>query len=362
MYKALPILMLLLTACAEAPKMLAKCDSHTSEHICGIQNPEDMDLLPSGEWLIFSEMLSEVDPDKPVYGSLGALNIESGEVISVFDKSVANWPTSELPALGDESCPGRPDPEKFGGHGLDVRRLNDGTVLLAAVNHGDRESIELFSIDESAERPIAIWRGCIFLQQQDLHNDVAIAADGSLYFTRFIVHPHHVGFSLIADGLRLVSGGDTGFVYHWTKNEGLKTVPNSEGSASNGISISSDDKTLYIAEWGTQGVYRLSLGSGQIVRDDIDLEVSPDNFTWSADGKLIVTGQEGDIFANIRCAETEPTTCDVSYGIYKIDPLTLSITELHKGTGAASVGLLAGDQLYVGSFAGDSIQKYKVTP
>ena len=361
MLRTLPILLLLLlTACADAPKMLAKCDTNSSGHICGVQNPEDMDVLPSGGWFVFSEMLSEADPDNVIYGGLGAVNVESGEAIPLFNESVANWPASELPALGDKACPGRPDPARFGGHGLDVRRLNDGTVLLAAVNHGDREAIELFTVDETGEEPIATWRGCIFPEQHDIHNDVAITADGSMYFTRFLAHPHHGGMNLYKDLFKLLTGADTGFVYHWSTAGGLQTVPNSEGSASNGISISADDKMLFIAEWGTESMYRLVLNGEHVARDEIDLEVAPDNFAWSPNGKLIVTGQIGDIMTNLRCTETEPTTCDVSYGVYEVDPQTLSVTEVRKGTGAASVGLPVADQIYVGTFAGDNIQKYKL--
>ena len=357
MLRALPILILfLLTACTETPEMLAKCDPESPERVCGIQNPEDMDVLPSGEWLVYSEMTSMANPDNPVFGSLSALNSSSGESITLFNEKVVNWPAEGLPSLGDAACPGRPDPGRFGGHGVDVRLLDDGTLLLAAVNHGDRESIELFSIDDTGEQPVATWRGCVNLDPHDLHNDVAIAADGSLYFTRFFAHPHHGGLSRYADMFRMVTGGDTGFVYHWSQTGGLQTVPNSEGSAPNGISISGDDKMLFIAEWGTRGVYRLTLDGEQVIRDEIDLGVAPDNFGWSTDGKLIATGQEGDNMANIRCAEVEQTTCNIPYGVYQIDPNTLAVTEILKGTGAASVGLPVGNQLYIGTFAGDNIQ------
>ena len=361
MLKFLPIVLLsFVSACTDVPKMLAKCSASDSDKVCGVQNPEDMDLLPSGNWLVFSEMLSEANPKNTVYGGLGALDVHSQTVVSLFGDSVANWPDADLPMLGDDNCPGKPDAAKFGGHGVDVRQLNDGTVLLAAVNHGDREAIELFSIEEQ-EQPIATWRGCVLLERHDIHNDVAIASDGSLYITRFSTSPHHMSVGLIKDAANLFVGGNTGYVYHWTKTDGLQLIENSEGSASNGISISNSDDVLFVAEWGTNKVYRLALDGSEVVRDEVQLEVAPDNFVWAPNGKLTVTGQEGNPFTNIRCTETTPTTCEVSYGVYEIDPNTLSVNPLHKGTGAASVAVPVEGSLYIGTFAGDNIQKHSYT-
>ena len=343
-------------ACAEKPNMLAACDEQAKDRICGIQNAEDIALLPSGNWFVHSEMLSEADPDNMAHGSLGAINITTHQAISLFSKDVAHWADDTLPLLGDESCPGKPDPAKFGGHGLDVRQLNDGTVLLAAVNHGDREAIELFSVDESGEIPLAIWRGCVFLDRNDIHNDVTIAADGSLYFTRFLSNVHHMNLTLIKDVVQLLIGGNTGFVYHWSQSGGLQVVPDSKGSAPNGISISPDDKALFIAEWGTEKVYRLKFEGEKIIRDEVTLEVAPDNFAWISNGNLTVTGQVGDQLTNIACVEKVPTTCDIPYGIYELDPETLDVRELHKGIGSASVSLPVGNKMYVGTFTGDNIQ------
>lgn len=357
MLRLLPYLtLILITACAEKPGMLAACDREAINRICGIQNAEDMALLPSGDWLVYSEMFFEVDTEHTVFGSLGAINTETKQVVSLFGEDVANWVDDSLALFGDESCPGKPDPSKFGGHGLDVRRLDDGTILLAAVNHGDREAIELFSVDESGEIPVASWRGCIFLDRDDLHNDVAIAADGGLYFARFLSNPHHVNLTLVKEIFLLLMEKSNGFVYYWSQSGGLQVVPDSEGSAPNGISISRDGRSLYIAEWGTKKVYRLMLEDKQVIRDEVALEVSPDNFSWSPNGKLMVTGQSGDPLSNIRCIEMTPATCDIPYGIYELDPETLAVRELHKGTGAASVSVVAGNKMYVGTFAGDNIE------
>lgn len=345
-----------LAACSGAPRTLAKCDPGVDTRICGLQQPEDMDYLPNSDWLVFSEMFYQVGDADMVYGGLKAYNVATGEVVPLFGDEESHWPDADLADLGDASCPSRPDPKQFGGHGIDVRRLDDGTVLLAAVNHGDRESIELFSIVDNGDRPIATWRGCVFLDRKVIHNDVAITAGGDLYFTRFIANPHHLRWELVLDFINLKTAGDTGFVYHWSKGKGLTIIPNSEGSASNGISISDDDSMLFIAAWGSEQVYRLTLKGDHVLRDTISLDVAPDNFSWSPQGKLIIVGQEGDQFANLKCVEVEPATCDIPYAVYAIDPQTLSTNELLRGVGAASVALLEDDTLYIGSYASDNIE------
>lgn len=360
MYKYLPVLALcFLTACVEVPEMLAECDSGTGKTICNLQNPEDMDFLPGSDWAVYSEMISELDPDNPVYGSIGALNLKTNQTVSLFGNKVATWADAGVAALGDESCPGKPDPARFGGHGIDVRRLNDGTILLAAVNHGDRESVELFSIDNSAEIPVAIWRGCVLLKREVIHNDVAITADGRLYITEFIANPHYANFRFIKDIFQLYFGRNTGFVYHWSKEGGLQIVANSKGSAPNGVSISKDDSSLFVAEWGEHKMYRLRFDGEQVVRDELALAIAPDNFSWRENGKLIVVGQKGDVFTIISCGEDRLTTCDIPYAVYEVDPDTLKISEIHKGTGAASVSLLFDEHLYVGTFVGDNIQVHR---
>lgn len=358
MYKLLPVILgTLLIGCADTPEMLAECDAASGKSICGIQNPEDMDFLPGSEWIILSEMISEADPENPIYGSIKALNLSTLDSISLFDQETKNWFVEKSTSLGDLSCPGKPDPTRFGGHGLDVRRLNDGTILLAAVNHGDREAVELFSIDDSGNVPRATWRGCVPLDREIIHNDVAITASGELYISHFVASPHYISARLIKDLYQLYVGEDTGVIYHWTPAHGLTIVPNSEGSAPNGISISQDDRFLFVAEWGENKVYRLNVGDDEFTRDEVSLPVSPDNFSWADSGKLIATGQEGEQLTNVSCTQLRPTTCNISFGVYEVDPKTLAVSEVYKGIGAESVSLIDGQSVFIGTFAGDNIQK-----
>ena len=363
MRRVLPLSILLcLGACSEVPEMLDPCDPDATDTVCAVLNPEDMDVIPDSQWIVFSEMLSEADPDGIRYGSLQLMDTNTRELRPLFGKDAVAVADHELAPLGDPSCPGEPDPARFGGHGLDLRRLADGTVLLAAVNHGDRESIELFSIEEGGEHPSALWRGCIPLERESIHNDVAIAADGSLYFTRFITNPHHTSFALLMDFIKLSFGADTGFVYRWSQSDGLQVLPDSEGSAPNGISIAPTDDVLFVAEWGEEKVYTLRLNDETISREEIELDFAPDNFAWSPGGKLTVTGQVGDPSTNIACVETIPTTCNIQYSVYELDPATLSLSKLMSGVGSSSIALPVGRELYVGSFTSDNIQVHPYAP
>ena len=120
-------------------------------------------------------------------------------------------------------------------------------------------------------------------------------------------------------------------------------MPGSEASGANGVEISDDGKTLYIAAWGSQSFIRLSRGATPPVREEIDLGFRIDNIHWAKDGKLISAGQVGQ-----------------DWRVVKIDPKTLKVETIYSqddnaGFGGGTVALEVGDTLWVGSYRGDRI-------
>lgn len=344
-----------LSACSEGPAMLAACDEDDANSICGLQNPEDMVLLPGHAWAVVSEMMSDTEAEGLRFGRLQWLDVGSDVVTPFLQDGLEVALDNSLPSLGDAACSTPPDPARFGGHGVDARRLADGSTLLAAINHGEREAIELFSIGVSGETPMATWRGCVMLPRERSHNDVAIAANGDLYVSVFSANPAVFSFDLLSDFVSLFTGGNTGMVYHWSASKGISPVEGSEGSAPNGVALAFDDTALLFAEWGQKKVVRLDLSGQEKERREVQLPMAPDNFAWRSDGTLIVAAQEGDAFSILGCFDTPPTTCDIPYGVYAIDPNSMMMKELLTGVGAISVAMPVGDRIYVGSFAGDSI-------
>ncbi len=95
----------------------------------------------------------------------------------------------------------------------------------------------------------------------------------------------------------------------------------------------------------------------EAVRASVALEHRPDNLTWTRDGRLLAAGQGGGLRAILACGEIEKGGCGLDYGVYIVDPVSLEATLLFTGEGAASVALEVGDEIYVGAFSGDQIER-----
>lgn len=157
-----------LAGCATAPPNLPACTQANSPNsICGLMNPEDIGLVPGGNWMIVSQMASR-DPDaefgapptRP--GNLLAISAQDGERHTIFP-AIVGWaldPGAVQPwaGWGDANCPSEPNQDNFEPQGIDVGRHGSGASMLAVVNHGGREAVEFFEI-ERGEQPAIAWRG-----------------------------------------------------------------------------------------------------------------------------------------------------------------------------------------------------------
>ncbi|HPG24080.1 MAG: hypothetical protein H6748_12295 [Spirochaetaceae bacterium] len=360
---ALAALVLLTGAgCLSTPDALAPCDGwESSRAICGLTNPEDLAWLPGGEWVVASEMArldpgSEAMPDPP--GRITAIRARDRALRPLFP---AEW-ASEAPASsgwGDAACPGPPDPARLQPHGLDVRRTGSGAGALAVVNHGGREAVELFEIvDADTDAPRLAWRGCVPMPEDAMTNDVAWLPDGGFVVTKFMPAIEGVGPKAIWSILKVSVGARTGGVLRWKPGGAVVPVAGSEGSAPNGIAASPDGRTLWVAAWGGEAVYQLRLdGTRAHERVEIPVDTHPDNLTWSESLGLVVAGQDPGPTKALGCGRLREGGCDIGYAVYAIDPHTLEARRVAAGRGAASVALEVGDELFVGVFAGDAIER-----
>ena len=120
-------------------------------------------------------------------------------------------------------------------------------------------------------------------------------------------------------------------------------MPGSEASGANGVELSDDGKTLYIAAWGSQSFIRLSRGMTPPKREEIPLGFRVDNIHWARDGSLWATGQG-----------------EQSWKAVKIDPKTLAVREIlsrpdTREFNSGTVVLEVGKDLWVGSYRGNRI-------
>ena len=105
-------------------------------------------------------------------------------------------------------------------------------------------------------------------------------------------------------------------------------------------------------------VYRLRLDAeGPPQRDEVEVDVHPDNLTWTRDGRLFVAGQHGGVMKSLACGSIRKGGCDLGYSVYLLEPVGLELTKLVEGRGAVSVALEVGDEVFMGSFIGDQIMR-----
>ncbi len=130
--------------------------------ICGLANVEDMLPVDNGREIVAGSYKE---------GSAGLYLIDTAtKTAKPVMLSVAAKPDPQY------GCPGAPDLTKLSTHGLDVKPGRGGTDTVYAVNHGGRESIEIFTLD--ARKGTAEWIGCIISPPNASLNSVAALRDG----------------------------------------------------------------------------------------------------------------------------------------------------------------------------------------
>jgi sugar lactone lactonase YvrE len=304
-----------------------------TQFVCGQTAPEDLVLVPGSEWVVASS-----------YGGQGGIRI-----VNVKTKnSTLAYPTStakeKLDAKTYGTCPGPPDAAQkamFTTHGMALREGKNSLHTLYVVNHGKRESIEVFELDAKVSPPALTWIGCAVAPDPIGLNEVLPLPDGGFIGTDFLARGDANATT------RMTAGEVNGALWEWHTGKGWSKIPGSEASGANGLELSKDGKWIYVAGWGNQTFFRMSLGQTPVKRQDIPLGFRPDNVRWAPDGKLYVTGQGG--------AGQMQTT-----NIVKIDPDNLKVTEVltRPNTpefGAGTVTVQIGKELWVGSYRGDRI-------
>lgn len=308
------------------------------QYVCDQVAPEDLVLVPGGEWILATS-----------YGGKGGVRI-----VNVRDKkSILAYPTESSKDRLDkktyDTCPGAPDAEQkamMTTHGIALREGRNSLHTVYVVNHGKRESIEVFELDAKAKPPALTWIGCAVAPDPIGLNEVLPLPDGGFIGTDFLARG-----DAGARG-RLNAGEVNGALWQWHTGKGWEKIPGSEASGANGLESSKDGKTLYVAAWGNQSFFRMSLGKTPVDRQDIKLGFRADNVRWAPDGSLYVTGQGG--------AGPMQTT-----NIVKVDPQSLKVTEVltQPNTpefGAGTVAVQVGKEIWVGSYRGDRIAIFPV--
>jgi hypothetical protein len=310
------------------------------QFVCGPQGPEDLVVVPGGQWVIASS-----------YGGSGGLY-----VIRVSDRASTlaypgTAPRERLDAKTYPTCPGAPDAAakaKFITHGLSIQPGANSVHRLFVVVHGSRESVEVFEVDARSATPALTWIGCAVAPDPIGLNSVRFLPDGAFVATNFLAR----GIDAAARA-KMLEGEKNGELWEWHPATGWNKIAGSEAAGANGLEISADGRWFYVAAWGSQSFFRLSRGQTPPKRDEIPLGFRVDNIRWAADGSLLAAGQGGAPGAQMSI-------------IVKINPETLAVREVirepaNPAFGAGTVAVEVGSQIWVGSFRGDRIAIFPAT-
>jgi len=312
--------------------------------VCDQVSPEDLLLVPGGEWVLSSGMAAN-----------GAIRL-----ISVRDRTTTVlFPTASPRVRPDtkiyNSCPGPidlSDRDKFRAHGLYLRPGRSSVHTLYVVHHGTRESIEIFEFDGRAKPPVLTWIGCAVAPDPIGLNSVVGLADGGFITTNF--SPRGADASAQAKMMeRMRAGENNAEVWEWHTATGWKIVPGSELAGPNGLEISKDGKWLYIGAWGSQAVVKLSRGQTPVKKESVPVGFRVDNVRWAPDGSLLAAGQGG----------TAPSQTS---HVAKVNVTTMKSQELvrypyNDSFGVGTVAIQVGREIWMGSVRGDRIAIFPAT-
>ena len=294
--------------------------------VCGQQSPEDLVAL-GPDWVAASAYTGS--------GGLRMVRVRDHMTYTAYPSASSK---DRLDAKTYPKCPGPPDKGQLLTHGLYVQPGNGPVYKVFAVGHGAREAIEVFEIDTAVAMPVATWIGCVVAPEPIGLNSVRGLPDGGFITSNFLAR----GASPAATQ-KMMAGRPNGELWEWHTASGWKKVPDSEAAGANGVELSADGKTIYLAEWGSRSLARISRGMTPPKRDELPLGFRVDNIHWARDGSLWAVGQG-----------------DQSWKAVKIDPQTLAVHEVLSGHdtpafGAGTTVLEVGKDLWVGSFRGNRI-------
>src|SRR5579859_7759494 len=120
------------------PPLMA-CGVHGDvEVLCGTHSPEDLELAPDGKYLIATQFVNLGRTGSAGFGmALYDLAKKTFTKMAVTDDPDKSW--------GDAACPG-PIGDALVSHGESLKKRRDGKWALYVVNHGGRQSIEMYEL------------------------------------------------------------------------------------------------------------------------------------------------------------------------------------------------------------------------
>ncbi len=319
-------------------------ESNGIRPVCGFSNPEDLVVVPGGEYLLVSEMGTFLT-DAP--GALSLLDVrkEQRRAIQI------NWQRgADAQRWGDANC-SAPAPERLSPHGIDLLTRDDGRHQLLVVNHGD-EQVEFFELAQIDTDWQLQWMGCAKPPGDPFINDVAGLPGGGFVATH--MWDKAIPFADVV--ARLTAGEATGWVWQWLPANGFTKLPGSDDLMPNGITVSPDGNRVFVNVYMGNKTVRFNRNNG--IREGEFNVKNPDNIVLGEDGRLWVASHLNDPIEG-RCPDGHPGPCLLPFQVLRADPATMTAEVVYKHDGApmgyVTVALPHAGRLYFGTASGDRL-------
>ena len=218
-------------------------------------------------------------------------------------------------------CPGPPESGKASPHGINVETdLADARRSTSSTTAVVRPS-RCSGPETSPGKPIELtWVGCAEMPTATFPNGVAPLPNARglrrVELPRPDLRPP-VRWHVHRREDRRRAGVDIG--------RGWRTVPRSALGGANGIEVTEDG-----AQWssplgvsGSSTGSRCGAGNAAVTRTSVAVPLKPDNLRWTADGHLLLTGQDITEEEFVRVRERRPRGCPTGITVLRLDPTTM---------------------------------------
>jgi hypothetical protein len=320
--------------------------------VCGVQNPEDLAVLPGGRYVLSSQYGGTAG-EKPAGLALYDSTVGSISKLGPFvDPSPELW--------GSPDCT-TPPGAAFSSHGIELSQRDDGRWQVIAVNHGGRESLEWFELIEKpgSPQPISLaWRGCaVVLDGRSINAVATLPHGGGQLVSQIWQHagptsPLFATWNLLMSRFAMSSGA----VLHWDGKQ-FTEVPGTRGMFPNGIVVSADGRYMYVNMEGYNQIQKIPVSGGKPVAV-ADVGGMPDNVRWSANRTtLYVASIRGSFSEMGDCMNLDDGACPMRGAVVAVDPESMKAYDLFEHEGAPMGGFTAAvelsDSLLIGAYASD---------
>ena len=310
--------------------------------VCGPVNAEDLVWVPGTPWIISSGMSDEGA------GHLYLLNTRTRQYETLYPPGSPQhrWDRDMFAV-----CPGELDTGNFSAHGLSILPQGRGLHRLYVTSHGAREAVEVFEVDSSGEKPVIAWVGCVPMPEYASINSVAALKDGGFITTRISSNAPD------ASDETIFAGEISGFLYEWHPGGEVTRMAGTDMSGPNGIVVSGDQRSVYVASWGRGEVARFIRDDlGKLALDQtVKVGFRVDNLRWTDDGMILAVGHR---LSDSQDCDTP--LCFDQWAVAELDPEQMTATALLTrkpipGFTGATVAIPDNGGLWLGTFHGDRL-------